>query len=77
MKRLSSKGASAAEEVRRATVTLLKREKRRTGEAKLDWLDYERTIADLADFSINRGFLLGLLLVKKFGKVKVTVELSQ
>lgn len=73
----SQDSTSTAEDIRQETVKLLKKEARRTGEAKIDWGSYEAIMREALPFPVNRGFLFGLLLAKKFGKIKITLELIE
>ena len=73
----SQDSKSTAEAIRQETVRLLKNEAGRTGKAKMDWDDYEAIMREALPFPVNRGFLFGLLLAKKFGKIKITLELIE
>ena len=73
---------SVAEELRLETEDILRRVRKKTGRAKMSWKDYEEIMKELLEvqygMKLNRGFLLGLLLVQKTnGKFNVTIELDE
>ncbi len=82
MVKKASGGRSVAEELRLATEDILRREERKTGKPKMDWREYEQQMAELLQkkygLKLNRGFLLGLLLVKKNdGQFQMTLRLRK
>lgn len=74
---MARRNDTTAEEIRQTTVRMLKQAKKQTGKARMDWDDYEAVMRESLPFPVNRGFLFGLLLVKKFGKIKISLELVE